>query len=181
MEATCLLIDLRNYTLFVLQNKPKTGHKFLQYFYRVVEKTALKYQGRFSSALGDSVGIAFNKKNHACRALKAGKEILKQLRENNFPLEANCGLATGELDIKTFKAKNLLFNSLIGYPIIAAYRLENLAAKNGHKILIEENAYQLLDKKLKKEFEKLGKIKLKGFKKKKRVYGLKSYSLSSTE
>lgn len=186
-HATLLVGDIRDYTGLVrhvpsadLQQSVSRVFQALNVLVGEHGGTVKEYQGDALVAFweGDFMGRQVPKACRAALALDAAVQRLAADRRvwalDGFPLEMDWALATGTVAIDTFGGSRPTGLSMIGEPIVLAFRLEKFAGEKLGRILACPLTRQLAGGGFR--FRDLGEMTAKGFDRPDRVYALEGES-----
>jgi class 3 adenylate cyclase len=181
--ATVLVGDIRNYTVMVRRARTEQLQQSVNRVFEVLSGEVARLGGTVKEYHGDALlafweGAADGRQAvTACRAaLELGRradEIAKDRslwRVDDFPLMMDWALATGFVMIDTFGGKQPTGLSMIGEPVVLAFRLEKLADERTGHILACASTQASASKDFR--FKDLGKMQAKGFEKADHVYAL---------
>ena len=189
-SVTVLVGDIRDYTVLV----QKAGSTELQQSVSRVFETLAEAVGQHGGAVKEYQGDAIfafweerssdNQAIEACRAAIALDQLVRKVAADSsiwsvpsFPLYVDWALATGHVFIDSFGRDRPTGLSMIGEPVVLAFRLEKFANDRTGPILAcpvtKEKASGAF------EFKDLGEMHCKGFEKADRVFALVKAKSSS--
>jgi class 3 adenylate cyclase len=151
--------------------------------FRVLEKEVETYGGTAKENQGDAVFAfweqrpGFNFVAAACGAALGLNESVNKLAKDpsawnvpGFPLQMDWALATGSVVISNVGADRPTGMSMIGEPVVLAFRLEKLATDQTGPIVACGATRELASGKF--DFGDLGDVTAKGFDKPTKIYAL---------
>ncbi|MGD9276400.1 MAG: adenylate/guanylate cyclase domain-containing protein [Candidatus Pacearchaeota archaeon] len=173
-NCTILFADLNKFTEFTNKVPAEKTVEFLNDVFGALIPIAIKMKGTVSDIIGDELmvvfGSPFEQKDHAARAIKTAKLMMKtakpffkkHLHEKGG---LSIGIASGKVVSGNVGHNEFMSFTFIGKKVNLASRLTSLAGKN--QILVDKTTIDNA-KNFKKRF--FGKKILKGFSKKINVY-----------
>lgn len=171
-KSSYLLIDLRSYTKFILTRPHRKSSTLINQYYKIVDRFASKNRGFFCSTLGDTIGIVFDKNNHADMAVQTAFDILKELKKIKFAMKATAGIDSGEISVFSLRINRSKLFFPIGSPIVKAYFIEDISISKKFDIVISRSTYTALSRQNKKLFKLLGQFKLQKMRKNVCLWGV---------
>lgn len=181
--ATVLVGDIRNYTVMVRRARTEQLQQSVNRVFEVLSGEVVHLGGTVKEYHGDALlafweGAAGGRQ--AIAACRAALELDRRVGEiagdrsiwgiAEFPLTIDWALATGFVLIDTFGGKNPTGLSMIGKPVVLAFRLEKLADERTGRILACSSTRASASKQF--HFKDLGKMQAQGFEKADHVYAL---------
>jgi adenylate cyclase len=181
--ATVLVGDIRNYTTMVRRARTEQLQQSVNRVFEVLNGEVVRLGGTVKEYHGDALlafweGAASGRQ--AIAACRAALELDRRVGEiagdrsiwavDDFPLAIDWALATGFVLIDTFGDKRPTGLSMVGEPVVLAFRLEKLADERTGRILACSSTQASSSKQFR--FENLGKMQAEGFEKPDHVYAL---------
>lgn len=181
--VTVLVGDIRDYTLLVRKVPPEDLQQSVSRVFQRLERTVAELGGTIKEYPGDAI-FAFwehrskaNQAAAACRAALALRELAARLAAESsvwcireFPLKMDWALATGPVVIGSMGGTRPTGLSMVGEPVVLAFRIEKLADDRTGPILACEQTAQLVGDAF--VTRDLGPIDPKGFETSKRIYAI---------
>jgi len=174
IEVSVLIGDIRHYTTLVREAPPELVQASVNALFPALERIVTEFDGTPKEYPGDAIlayweaGNASTCAARACRAVLALAEAARRLADDasvwllrDHPLEMEWALATGLVMIQRLGGAHPLGLSMIGEPIVKAYRLEKLADEDTGPILVCNRTQSLAAKTF--SFRPLGERTLDGF------------------
>ncbi len=168
-HLTVFFADLVGSTELTNRFDPEDMRVLLQRYQDTVAGAVTRYGGYVAKHLGDGLLVCFGwpraYEDHAIRAVKAGLDAVKRVRELEAPdgtfLSARVGIASGEVVVGDIVGENTSEEAAMTGPILnLAARIQDHAAPNCIVLPKEETdatLHQVF------EFSSLGQVTLKGF------------------
>jgi len=183
--VTVLVGDIRDYTALVQRADLKKVQEAIRRVFYMLENAVSRLGGTVKEFRGDAI-FAFWEKgqsaNHAVSACSAALELdslVKGLAQDQsvwdipcFPLLMDWALATGHVTIATTGDDRPTGLSVIGRPVVLAFRLEKFADERTGSIVVCETTRGEASGSF--EFNDLGYKRSKGFDETNRVFALMS-------
>jgi len=139
-EATVLVGDIRDYTGLMRRATSSRTQQSVVRVFAALEKTVVAYGGTVKEYQGDAVfafweaGPGTSAAAAACRAALALEREGRRLAADpsiwdveGFPLHMDWALATGRVIIASMGGEHPLGLSMVGEPVVRAFRLEKFA------------------------------------------------------
>ena len=181
--VTVLVGDIRNYTQLVQNADPAQLQESVNRVFDRLEREVESLGGTLKEFQGDAI-FAFWECNgngcHATRACEAALELKRLARElardrsvwsiSKQPLEMDFALATGPVTLSGYGGDGALGLSMVGEPVVLAFRIEKFADDRTGSIIVCPITRQLTDGHFK--FKSLGARQAKGFEKPYDLYSL---------
>lgn len=181
--VTVLVGDIRDYTVLVRKAASRRLQQSVSRVFARLAREVAKQGGTVKEYQGDAI-FAFweegSTENHAvdaCRAAIALDELVGKLAADSsvwavedFPLSMDWALATGPVAIEGFGGDHPGGLSMIGEPVVLAFRIEKFANDETGSIITCPATMEKASRAFK--FRDLGKMHAKGFDKADRVYAL---------
>jgi adenylate cyclase len=172
--VTVLVGDIRDYTVLVQQAARSLVQDSVGRVFQQLEHAVVKFGGTLKEFQGDAI-FAFweagSNRDHtsdACTAALALNRLVEQLAEDpsvwqveGFPLHMDWALATGHVMISGYGSEGALGLSMVGEPVVLAFRIEKFADQSTGPIIACEVTQKLACNSF--EFEDLGSREAKGF------------------
>jgi len=182
-HATLLVGDIRDYTGLVRRAPSAELQQSVSRVFQALNVLVGEHGGTVKEYQGDAL-VAFwegdfmgRQVPRACRAALALDVAVQHLAADRsvwaleqFPLEMDWALATGAVAIDTFGGSRPTGLSMIGEPIVLAFRLEKFAGEALGRILACPKTRQLAGSGFR--FRDLGEMSAKGFDRPDHVYAL---------
>ena len=140
---------------------------FLNYYFKEMSKIALKHGGTIDKFVGDEIMVIFGsplpQKNHAEKAINAGKDMIKKMRKisKEYKLGTrglSVGISTGRVVSGNIGYEKMMDYTVVGKKVNLASRLTSAAGTN--QIFVDKTTM----KKAKNfTYISMGKKKVKGF------------------
>lgn len=181
--ATLLVGDIRNYTVLVRRAPSSVLQSSVNHVFDVLSRAVTQLGGTVKEYQGDAL-VAFwegraggAQVSAACHAALELDRIARRVAADqnvwqveDFPLEMDFALATGPVMIDSIGGSRPTGLSMIGEPIVLAFRLEKFANDKLGRILTCRVTRQMAGPQFR--FRDLGDMKAKGFDKADRVFAL---------
>jgi class 3 adenylate cyclase len=181
--ATVLVGDIRDYTTLVRRAPAAELQKSINHVFEILNGTVGEHQGTVKEYQGDAI-LAFWEGNvsgtqaiAACRAALALDRVARAVASDasawqlpDFPLEMDWALATGLVLLDSFGGVQPTGLSLIGEPVVLAFRLEKFATPETGRILTCRVTRDMACGTF--TFRDLGRIQAKGFDQPDQVFAL---------
>ncbi len=178
-EVTLLFADVKDFTPRAERSNPTEVAAFLNQYYEVATRAIFEHGGTVNEYVGDEVMAMFGAPiacaDHATRAVKAARELLRKLaveRETHSALalcDVRVSINTGVIAVGTIGSQRCLKYAAIGDAVNVAGRLEKFGDPN--TITLGESTFRQL-----KDPEgcvDLGLASLRGHEKPIRVYQIR--------
>ncbi len=181
--VTLLVGDIRDYTVMVREKQSEVVQRSVNRVFSILEKEVERHGGTVKENQGDAI-VAFweqrpgyNFAAAACRAAIALNGKVEELKDDrsawsvpDFPLRMDWALATGRVVISNVGADRPTGMSMIGEPVVLAFRLEKLATDRTGPILVCGATRELTSAEF--DFRELGDVTAKGFDEPTSIYAL---------
>jgi adenylate cyclase len=181
LTATILFCDLRGFTFMCERERPEDVVDLLNTVYDGACKIIQSHGGTVNKFLGDGLlalfGAPHPMKDHAQAAASAAREIqqlVRYLRERGgvwTHLAIGMGIDTGEVVAGPIGSTDRVEYTAIGSPVNRAARLQGLAERDSHRIIVSAHTAKLLSSTAR--LKELGDVELKGFSRAETVYSLR--------
>ncbi|UCF79416.1 MAG: adenylate/guanylate cyclase domain-containing protein [Candidatus Eiseniibacteriota bacterium] len=181
--VTVLVGDIRDYTVLVRTAASKKLQQSVSRVFARLGREVAKHGGTVKEYQGDAIfafweeGSVEDHAVSACRAAVALDELACKLAADRsvwaveeFPLKMDWALATGPVAIEGLGGDHPTGLSMIGEPVILAFRIEKFATDETGCILACPTTVEKASRTFK--FKDLGEKHAKGFEKADRVYAL---------
>jgi class 3 adenylate cyclase len=189
--ATVLVGDIRDYTALVRRVPTAQLQQSVSRVFESLTSGVIEQGGTIKEYPGDAV-LAFwegapdgAQTSIACRAALALDRLARRIAADpaiwevaDFPLLMGWALATGPVLIHTFGGAHPQGLSLVGEPVVLAFRLEKLAGDDTGSILTCSSTRALAGTGF--AFRDLGEVAPKGFQRRDHVYALLGWSDQAT-
>ncbi len=182
-EATVLVGDIRDYTRLMRTASSSSTQQSVVRVFAELEKKVVEYGGTVKEYQGDAVfafweeGPAAPSAAAACRAALALEEEGRRLAANRsvwdvegFPLGLDWALATGSVIIASMGGERPIGLSMVGEPVVRAFRLEKFADRETGPILVCRTTRERAGKEFR--FRDLGERLAAGFDAPEPIYAL---------
>jgi len=190
--ATLLVGDIRDYTVLVRRAPSSVLQSSVNRVFEVLSQAVGELGGTVKEYQGDALVAFWEGRAHggqvavACHAALELDRITRDLASDrsvwqvdDFPLQMDFALATGPVMIDSIGGSRPTGLSMIGEPIVLAFRLEKFANDELGRILTCRVTRQMAGQRFR--FRDLGEMKAKGFDRPDRVYALEEELPASTE
>jgi class 3 adenylate cyclase len=190
--ATLLVGDIRDYTVLVRRAPSSVLQHSVNRVFEVLSRAVGRLGGTVKEYQGDALVAFWEGRAHgsqigtACHAAIELDRLARQLATDasvwqieDFPLQMDWALATGPVMIDSIGGSSPTGLSMIGEPIVLAFRLEKFANDELGRILTCRVTRQMAGPQF--QFRDLGEMKAKGFDKPDRVFALEGERLDSSE
>jgi class 3 adenylate cyclase len=181
--VTILVGDIRDFTLLVQQASPNVLQASVARVFSRLEKGVIELGGTLKEFQGDALfafwerGSTPDHAAEACRAALALNRLSKELAADpdvwavtGFPLRMDWALTTGLVSISGYGGDNILGLSMVGEPVVLAFRLEKLAGDDTGPIVTCADTHAMASRAF--DFADLGQRMAKGFERPQRVFAL---------
>lgn len=176
---TIMFIDIRGFTTISENHTAQEVTKILNDYFKEIIPVINKNNGIINKFIGDALLVIFSGKTpeiHAQNAVRAGKEILRKLKnfqhiqeaEGKEKITAGIGINTGEVFVGYIGSEDRCEYTVIGDTVNIANRTESVNRIYKTDFLITENTYNYV-----KEIAdviKISDVELKGKRHKVNVY-----------
>ena len=179
-EVTVMFLDIRDFTLFADSRAPEEVASFQNEVFGELIKIVRKQKGIVNQILGDGImavfGAPVTSKSHSTRAVQAGYDILKKVKqladlEKIPPIRLGIGLHRGRVIAGNIGNAFRRQYSLTGSTVIVAARIEQLTKKFESQFLVSESVRQHMPSD-QSPVADLGQVCLKGIEKPVQIYQL---------
>jgi class 3 adenylate cyclase len=181
--ATIVVGDIRDYTVLVRRAPTEELQHSVSRVFDLLSEDVVRLGGTVKEYQGDAL-FAFWERgeggDHAVDACSAVLELDRRARQiaedasvwqvDDFRLEMDWALATGDVAIDTFGGSHPTGLSMVGEPVVAAFRLEKFANEETGRIVACSVTQKLASTKF--HFRDLGEMQAKGFDQPYRVFAL---------
>lgn len=181
--VTVLVGDIRDYTVLVRTVPSEALQRSVNRVFETLTATVEQHGGTVKEFQGDAI-LAFWEGNAggghavaACSAAVALDRVVRALATDaanwgmhDFPLRMDWALATGPVSIDSFGGGQTLGLSMIGEPVVLAFRLEKLATDETGPILACPETRRRASRHF--SFRDLGAMSVKGFDRPEQVFAL---------
>jgi len=164
--ATILFSDIESFTQMTESLGPVKIVDVLNAFFSAMVVVLEKHGGVVTQFQGDAIMATFNvpvaHSDHASNAVRAAREMLSQVAEQNFAgetLAMRVGVNTGPVVAGAIGAEGRLSYTVHGDAVNLAARLESLNKEYGTRLLVSENTRKLVRE---IEFTQIGESKVRG-------------------
>jgi adenylate cyclase len=141
-EVTVMFIDIRQFTRITSRLGPERLVSFLNEAFELITTELLGQGATVDKYVGDGIlaytGAPIDSDDHASRAVAAAKAVQRSIEERNrkaelgdpafVKLEVGIGIHTGEVVVGNIGSERKMDFTVIGEPVNAASRLQELAA-----------------------------------------------------
>ena len=149
--ATILFSDIESFTQMTESLGPVKIVDVLNAFFSAMVVVLEKHGGVVTQFQGDAIMATFNvpvaHSDHASNAVRAAREMLSQVAEQNFAgetLAMRVGVNTGPVVAGAIGAEGRLSYTVHGDAVNLAARLESLNKEYGTRLLVSENTRKLV-------------------------------------
>jgi class 3 adenylate cyclase len=166
VEVTVLFLDIRGFTAFAENARPKEVVHVLNEFYGLVVPVLVEHGGHANKFIGDGLlgvfGAPVRLTDHADCAVAAALRIAALVRETFGPeLRIGVGVNSGPVVAGTIGGGGRVDFTVIGDVVNTAARVEALTRQTGDDVLVTEATRALLVRDA-GGFEERGAVELKG-------------------
>ena len=181
--VTVLVGDIRDYTVLVRRAPPEQLQRSVSRVFDTLSEDVIRLGGTVKEYQGDALFAFWDQAENPARtvgACGAALELDRRAREiatdpsiwqlDGFPLEMDWALTTGMVVIDTFGGNHPTGLSMIGPPVVLAFRQEKFATDETGRILACEATQMVAREHF--DFRDLGKMQAKGFDEPDRVFAL---------
>ena len=192
IEVTVLVGDIHSYTTLVQKAPSRQLQDSVARLFNRLEPEIRKRGGSLKEYQGDAIFSYWESgpnPEHAVDACRAALELRRLVHElaadpeiwdvPGFPLGMDWSLATGQVLVETMGGDSPTGLSMIGEPVVLAFRLEKLAQGEGGGIVAAQTTYEKAKRAF--EFEDRGTAEVAGFEEPQRYYALHSEKLEETQ
>ncbi len=177
VEVTILFLDIRDFTAFSEQVRPRELVGFLTGFWELVVPVLLEHGGGANKFIGDGLlgvfGAPARLPDHAARGVDAAIEIARLVKERYAGRVAvGIGVNSGRVVAGTVGGGGRVEFTVIGDAVNTAARVEAATRETGDDVLITEATRNLLGM-ARFEFEPRPPVPLKGKREEVRLYALR--------
>jgi class 3 adenylate cyclase len=184
--VTVLVGDIRDYTVLVRSVEPGALQSAVHGLFARLEKAVVEHGGTVKEYQGDAVfafweahrGAPRNPAEQACEAALALHALVGEISRDptawplqGVPLVMDWALATGPVVIDSFGGPRRVGLSMVGGPVVLAFRLEKLASDRTGPILTCPATREMAERSF--HFKPIGRRLLKGFEKAGEVFALR--------
>lgn len=182
-KVTLLVGDIRDYTVLVQQSESAGVQESVSRVFGRLEKGIEELGGTLKEFQGDAIFAFWEEGPHAGHAIQACRAALEmdRLSKNlaadpevwqveDFPLKLDWALATGTVAISGHGEGNALGLSMVGEPVVLAFRIEKFADDQTGNIVACPVTREMAASDY--EFRDLGTRKPKGFDTPQRIFAL---------
>lgn len=177
-EVAILFCDLRRFTSFVETTPPDQVIRFLNAFFSKISDLVSTHNGLVNKFMGDAILGVFGSgsKDDAIQdAIQAAFHIIthtKTIRLGDADaFDIGIGIHTGYAVAGTIGSADRYEYTFIGDVVNTASRLDGLSKRLGYRIIISDDAYELLSGEYREKFVDLGFQKIRGKSEAVHVYG----------
>ncbi|MFN3763475.1 MAG: adenylate/guanylate cyclase domain-containing protein, partial [Anaerolineae bacterium] len=162
--VTALFVDMRGFTGTAEQMAPEAVMDLLNRHFDLFSRTVIRYEGTISHYAGDMMMVLFNapqdQPDHALRAVQAGLEIHRSVRECSLAEGCSYGLGinTGPAMAGYLGFEERFIYTVVGDAVNVAARLSSTAMPG--QILIGPQTYQMVRDHIR--VNPIGPLRLKG-------------------
>lgn len=182
--VTVLVGDIQDYTQLVQEAPPRELQDSVARLFDCIERVIHKQGGTLKEYQGDAVFAYWDREpspNHAvdaCRTALALAELVPCLAEDKevwdvpgFPLAMDWSIATGKVVVDVMGGDSPTGLSMIGEPVVLAFRLEKLIDENTGPIVVSESTWRRA--KTDFDFQSMGEAEVAGFEESQPCYALR--------
>uniref|UniRef100_A0A7C4YHU1 Adenylate/guanylate cyclase domain-containing protein n=1 Tax=candidate division WOR-3 bacterium TaxID=2052148 RepID=A0A7C4YHU1_UNCW3 len=179
-EITVLFCDIRDYTGYSEDKPPELVVKTLNEYFDEMSNIIFAYNGMVDKFIGDGImaifGAPLNFPGHADKAVSAGIEMVKKVKELNKKwvkekgrsFEIGIGINTGIAIVGNVGSQRRIEYTAIGDVVNTAARIEPLNKEYSTNILISETTFSKLQNEY--NYRNLGKVRIRGKKEEITIY-----------
>lgn len=182
-RVTVLVGDIRDYTVLSRRGATPEVQRSVSRVFEILGEQVARMGGTVKEFQGDAIFAFWEPTDgrepaiHACRAALELDALARRLAEDpgvwavpDFPLRLDWAMATGPVVIDTVGGASPSALSMIGRPVVLAFRIEKLADDGTGPILACPDTWSAAQDHF--EFRDLGSVQPKGFDKPQRVFAL---------
>lgn len=183
MNVTVLVGDIRDYTGLVQRPDTAAVQQAIRRVFHKLEEKVTQFGGTIKEFHGDAIfayweaNLSENQAVDACRAVLSLDQFSRQLARDDsiwnipdFPLQLDWALATGQVTIDTIGEDRPTGLSVIGVPVVLAFRIEKFANDETGPIVVCPKTQAEASAVFK--FKDLGERYSKGFDEASRIFAL---------
>lgn len=183
INATLLVGDIRNYTVLVQRSESANVQESVSRVFARLERRIEALGGTLKEFQGDAIFAFWEEQpegRHAVAACHAAIEMDRLSQSlavdpdvwqvEDFPLELDWALASGPVAISGYGEGNALGLSMVGEPVVLAFRIEKFADDETGRIVTCRMTHDLAAGELR--FRDLGLRRPKGFAEPQRIFAL---------
>lgn len=192
IEVTVLVGDIHSYTTLVQKAPSRQLQDSVSRLFAALEPEIRSRGGSLKEYQGDAIfaywesGPNPEHAHDACRAALQLRKLVHKLAADpevwdvpGFPLGMDWSLATGQVLVESIGGDSPTGLSMIGEPVVLAFRLEKLADGEGGGIVVAESTWEQTQRAF--EFEDRGTAKVAGFEEPQRYFSLHGEKLEETQ
>lgn len=192
IEVTVLVGDIHSYTTLVQKAPSRQLQDSVARVFAALEPEIRSRGGSLKEYQGDAIFAYWESgpnPEHAIDACRAALHLRKLVHElaadpeiwdvPGFPLGMDWSLATGQVLVETMGGDSPTGLSMIGEPVVLAFRLEKFAQGEGGGIVVAESTFEKAEPAF--EFEDRGTAEVAGFEQPQRYYALTGEKLEDTQ
>jgi class 3 adenylate cyclase len=181
--VTVLVGDIRDYTAMVQMIPPDTLQRSVRSVFAHLEKRVADLGGAIHEYQGDAIFAYWearagnNPAVRACHSALLLDRLCREMAEDariwpipEFPLKMDWALATGLVVIRTLGGDRPSGLSMVGEPVVLAYRIEKLADDATGPIIVCDRTFQMIGNGF--ETRDLGYVGAKGFENPIRIHSI---------
>ena len=192
IQVTVLVGDIRDYTRLVQSAPSRQLQGSVVRVFNTLEQEVRQNGGILKEYQGDAIfaywesGPNPEHASDACRGALALSRLVLRLAEDpkiwdlrGFPLGMDWCLASGEVRVETVGGTNPTGLSMIGEPVVLAFRLEKLVSEETGNIIVAESTWRAARDRF--EFVDRGEAQVAGFEQPQRFFSLSGESVDDNE
>ena len=174
VEVTVLVGDIQSYTQLVQEAPSRALQDSVARLFDRLDRVIRRYGGMLKEYQGDAVFAYWEAEPNpdhavdACRTALVLAELVPRLAEDTevwdvpgFPLAMDWSIATGEVVVDSMGGENPTALSMIGEPVVLAFRLEKFADERTGPIVVSEPTWRLAKSSFR--FQAMGEAQVAGF------------------
>ncbi len=151
VEATVMVVDMRNFTPFAERSSARETVTRLNELFAVVVPVVLKHGGHANKFLGDGLLAVFGTperlSDHADRGVAAGVELVEAVnRRFGGDVRVGVGVNSGPVVVGSVGGGGRLEFAVIGDAVNVAARVEECTKETGDPVLLTEATRTLLER-----------------------------------
>lgn len=190
-EVTVLVGDIHSYTQLVQKAPSRELQDSVARVFQRLEREIRRFGGMLKEYQGDAIfaywdsGPSPDHAADACRAALELSRLMPSLADDpnvwnvpGFPLGMDWSLASGEVVVETIGGDRPTGLSMIGEPVVLAFRLEKLASEATGNIVVAESTWSAAKERF--EFEDRGTAQVAGFEAPQRYFSLRGEKAEGT-
>lgn len=181
--TTVLVGDIRDFTVYVQKTASEELQRNVNRVFHKLEGTVTSHGGTIKEYPGDAIFAFWDEKSEtqhaiaACRAALALNRLAEEMARDRsiwtfeeFPLRMDWALVTGHVVTRSMGGDRPIGLSMVGEPVVLAFRIEKLADETTGPILACARTVGMAEDQF--QFRDLGEVQAKGFEHAKKIFAL---------